>query len=322
MFGRIVKFFIVMAVFTIAAGISTYFTLSLVIKSEDTVLVPDIIGKDVVNVLEQLTELDLNTKVKGSQFSVEVPKDHVIFQDPSAGAEIKIGRDIKIVVSRGPQIIIMPDLSGISIRRARIKIEELDLCRGATSSTSDMVVDKGDIIAQFPLPGSSVNRGVCVDLLVSKGSPPKSFKMPDLVGLQLDDALLTIDKSRLVHGEISVKYHRDKPKSSILEQVPLPGSRIEEWQPVNMVINRKKSFASNGSLVSEPSKRIFRYRIDKGFLKRHIQIQLKKGGLSQDLYDNFIGPDHEIWLIIPTDEEATLLVYEDEKLVHTEIFEN
>ena len=77
MFGRIVKFFIVMAVFTIAAGISTYFTLSLVIKSEDTVLVPDIIGKDVVNVLEQLTELDLNTKVKGSQFSVEVPKDHV-----------------------------------------------------------------------------------------------------------------------------------------------------------------------------------------------------------------------------------------------------
>ena len=322
MFGRIVKFFIIMAVFSIVAGISTYITLSLVIKSEDTVMVPDIIGKDVVNVLEKLTELDLNTKVKGSKYSVEVPKDHVIFQDPSAGSEIKKGRDIKIVISRGPQKIIMPNLSGISLRRARITIEELDLCRGVTSSTSDMVVDKGDIIAQFPLPNSSVNRGFCVDLLVSNGPRPKSFKMPDLVGLQLDDALLTIDKSRLVHGEINVKYHRDKPKSSILEQVPLPGSRTEEWQPVNMVINRKKSLASNGSLVSDSSKRIFRYRIDKGFLKRHILVQLKKGGISQDLYDNFIGPDHEIWLIIPTDDEATLLVYEDEKLVHTEIFEN
>ena len=322
MFGRIATFFIVMAVFTIVAGISTYITLSLVIKSEDTVLVPDIIGKDVVSVLEDLTELDLNTKVKESQYSVEVPKDHVIFQDPRAGSEIKKGRDIKIVISRGPQIIIMPNFSGISLRRARIAIEELDLCRGATSSTSDLVVDKGDIIAQFPLPGSNVNRGVCVDLLVSNGPRPKSFKMPDLVGLQLDDALLTIDKNHLVHGEINVKYHRDKPKSSILEQVPLPGSRIEEWQPVNMVINRKKSLASNGSLVSEPSKRFFRYRIDKGFLKRHIQVQLKKGGISQDLFDNFIGPDREIWLIIPTDDEATLLVYEDEKLVHTEIFEN
>ena len=122
--------------------------------------------------------------------------------------------------------------------------------------------------------------------------------------------------------EIKVRYHQDKPKSSILEQVPLPGSRVEEWQTVNLVVNRRKSLASNGSLVSEPAKRFFRYRIDNGFLKRHIQIQLKKDGISQDLYDNFIGPDQEIWLIIPTDEEATLLVYEDEKLVHTEIYEN
>ena len=322
MLRRIVKVFIIMAVFTIVAGVSTYFTLSLIIKSEDSVLVPDVIGKDVVKVLEQLTELDLNTKVKESQYSVEVPKNHVIFQEPSAGSEIKIGRDIKIVISRGPQTIMMPNLFGISLRQAQITIEELDLCLGATSSTSDMVVDKGDIKAQFPLPDSMVNRGVCVDLLVSKGPRPKSFKMPDIVGLQLDDALLTIDNSRLVHGEIKVRYHRDKPKSSILEQAPLPGSRVEEWQTVNLVVNRRKSLASNGSLVSGPSKRFFRYRIDNGFLKRHIQIQLKKGGISHELYDNFIGPDQEIWLIIPTDDEATLLVYEDEKLVHTEMYEN
>lgn len=322
MLGRIVKIVFVVALFTGIVGLSTYFTLSLIIKSEDTVLVPDFIGKDVVNVLEKTTELELNTKVKGSQYSVEVRKNHVIFQEPSAGSEIKKGRDVKIVISRGPQIIKMPNLFGISLPRARISIEELDLCRGVTSSTSDMTVDKGDIIAQFPPPGAKVNRGVCVDLLVSKGPRPKSFKMPDLVGLQLDDALLTIDKNRLVHGEIKVKYHRDKPKSSILEQVPPSGSRVEEWQAVNLVINRRKSLASPGSLEPEPSKGFFRYRIDKGFLKRHIQVQLKKGGISQNLYDNFNRPDDEIWLIIPTDDEATLLVYEDEKLVHTEIFEN
>ena len=78
MIGRILKIAVFCVVFAILAGISAYFTLSLVIKSEDTVIVPDFIGKDVVYVLEYLTELGLNTKVKGSQYSLDMPKHHVI----------------------------------------------------------------------------------------------------------------------------------------------------------------------------------------------------------------------------------------------------
>ena len=44
-------------VFLVVAGISAYLTLTLIIKSEDTVIVPDLEGKDVVYALELLTEL-------------------------------------------------------------------------------------------------------------------------------------------------------------------------------------------------------------------------------------------------------------------------
>jgi eukaryotic-like serine/threonine-protein kinase len=64
-------------------------TLTLIIKSEDTVIVPELIGKDVVSALERLTELELNAKVKGSEYSTEFPKNHVVFQDPQPGSEIK-----------------------------------------------------------------------------------------------------------------------------------------------------------------------------------------------------------------------------------------
>ncbi len=322
MLARIIKISVFLAAFVFVAGISTYFTLSLIIKSEDTVVVPDFIGKDVIIVLEQLTDLELNTKVKGSEYSIAVPKNHVIFQEPNAGTEIKKGRDIKFVISRGPQKIIMPNLSGLSLQRARLTLEELDLCSGVLSHASDIAVESGTVIAQSPLSGTTVNRGYCIDLLVSQGPRPKSYKMPDLIGLRLDDALLTIDKSRLVHGEIKVKYRQDRPKSSIVDQFPAAGSRIVEGQAVNLVVNRRKPVSASGAQVASPSKWFFRYRIDKGFLKRHIQVQLKKDGFSQVLFDNFVHPGREIWLIIPTDEEAMLLVYEDEQLIRTEVYEN
>lgn len=317
MLGRIIKISIFILVFAFFAGVSTYVTLNLIIKSEDSVVVPDFIGKDVVIVLEQLSNLELNTKVKGSEYSIEVPKNHVIFQDPKGGTEIKRGRDVKIILSKGPQTIVMPNLVGESLQRARLALEDLDLCRGALSMTSDRFVDEGSVMAHSPPEGTTVSRGTCVDLLVSKGPLPRSYKMPDLVGLQLEDALLTVDKNRLAHGEIKAWYIKDRPKNTVVEQSPQPGSRIAENQAVNLVVNRRKpvSISENGRLTAP--KAFFRYRIDKGFLKRHIQVQLKKDGLSQNLFDNFVTPGQEIWLIIPTEEEATLLVYEDDTLVHT-----
>ena len=317
MLGRIIKIAVFILTFTLVAGVSTYVTLNLIIKSEDSVVVPDFIGKDVVVVLEQLTDLELNTKVKGSEYSIEVPKNHVIFQDPKGGTEIKRGRDVKIILSKGPQTIAMPNLVGEPLQRARLTIEDLDLCRGALSLTSDRVVDDGGVMAHSPPAGTTVNRGTCVDLLVSKGPPPRSYKMPDLIGLLLEDALLTIDKNRLTHGEIKARYSKDRPKGSVVEQSPSPGSRIEEGQAVNLVVNRRKQVAVSGGGRDASAKAFFRYTIDKGFLKRHIQVQLKKDGMSQDLFDDFVSPGQEIWLIIPTEEEATLLVYEDDVLVHT-----
>ena len=66
MIGRILKVTALIFTFLIIAGLSAYFTLSILIKSEDTVIVPDFVGKDIIYVLEFLGELDLNTRVKGT----------------------------------------------------------------------------------------------------------------------------------------------------------------------------------------------------------------------------------------------------------------
>ena len=315
MIGRIIKIAAFCVIFIGVAGITSYFTLSLIIKSEDTVIVPDFVGKDVVYVLESLTELGLNTKVKGSEYNADVPKNYIIFQEPKAGSEIKKGRDVKIIFSKGPQMIPMPNLAGLSLQQGRLIFEEQDLCRGSLSTVFDIGTDKDTVIAQSPPSGATVRRGSCVDLLVSEGPRPTAYKMPDLSGLQLEDALLTIERYHLPHGEIKTQIEKGKSKNSVLEQEPPAGYRVIEGDEVNLVINRRKEA---GTVAGG----IFHYRIDNGFLKRHIRVQLNRDGLTNDLFDDFVSPGKDIWLIIPRDRPATLLVYDDDRLVRTEVYDN
>ncbi|MGB7920042.1 MAG: PASTA domain-containing protein [Desulfobacterales bacterium] len=315
MIGRIIKIAALCVIFIGVAGITSYFTLSFIIRSEDTVIVPDFVGKDVVYVLESLTDLGLNTKVKGSEYNADVPKNHIIFQEPKAGSEIKKGRDVKIIFSKGPQMIPMPNLAGLSLQQARLIFEEQDLCRGSLATVFDIGTDKDTVIAQAPSSGATVRRGSCVDLLVSEGPRPAAYKMPDLSGLQLEDALLTIERYHLPHGEIKTQIEKGKSKNSVLEQEPPAGYRVIEGDEVNLVINRRKEA---GTVAGG----IFHYRIDNGFLKRHIRVQLNRDGLTSDLFDDFVSPGKDIWLIIPRDQSATLLVYDDERLVRTEVYDN
>ena len=85
MIPRIFKIAALFFIFILVVGASAYLTLTLIVKSEDTEVVPDLVGKDVVYALELLSDLGLNTKVEGSEYSIKVSKNSVIFQEPAPG---------------------------------------------------------------------------------------------------------------------------------------------------------------------------------------------------------------------------------------------
>ena len=110
MISRIASIGLIVLVFTVIAGVSAYLTLTFFIKQEDTVVVPDLVGKDVVHVLFELTDLGLNTKVRGADYSADIPANHVIFQEPQPGDEIKKDRDVRIVISKGAKTVMYVQL--------------------------------------------------------------------------------------------------------------------------------------------------------------------------------------------------------------------
>jgi beta-lactam-binding protein with PASTA domain len=317
---RIVKITTLFFGVVLIAGASAYFTLTLLIKSSDTVVVPDLISKDVVYVLEILSDLGLNTKIKGSKYRSDIPKNHVIFQEPDPGMEIKKGRDVRIIISKGAKTILPPNVTGLSIQQARIILEENDLKEGKFSITYSDTHKKDEIIAQYPSPGTMISRGEAMDLLVSRGRRPKSYKMPDLNFLSLDDAVRLIERSNLTLGEITSSIHRNKPINVITGQEPLAGYHVMEGRVVHLEINRKPGPSAYAILEASRGVSLFRFRLENGFLKKHIRVQMNIFGTSFKIFDEFVKPGKEIWLFIPNGNEATVLLYEDGELIKTQRF--
>ncbi|MBU4013603.1 MAG: PASTA domain-containing protein [Proteobacteria bacterium] len=302
--------------------VSAYLTLTFIIKSEDKVVVPDLVGKDVVLILEMLSDLGLNTKIKGSEYSDNVPKNHVIFQEPEPGSEIKKRRDIRIIISKGTKRILMPNLKGLSIQQARLIIEENGLSLNKLSSTYSENVKKNEIISQFPSPGRMIARGGFLNLLVSTGIRQNAYKMPDIKGQSLEEAIALIESFNLLLGEIKFLFIEEKPENIIIDQVPLSGHKVIEGTYVNITLNREAGRKGQKHLNSTKGVSLFKYRLNYGFLKKHIRLRLNSFGISNDIFDSFMKPGEEIWSLIPGNKDATVLLYEDDKLIKTEVFDS
>lgn len=307
-------------IFIGVAGVSAYLTLMMIIKSEDSVVVPDLVGKDIVHCLELLSGLGLNTKVTGSEFSPDAPKNHVIFQDPAPGEEIKKGRDVRLALSKGFETLAAPDLRGLTSRQARIALEENDLSRGVVSSTFSMHTPKDSVIEQSPAPGTTVKQFSAVDLLVSLGRVPRAYMMPDLDGIRLSDAIPMIEKYGMSTGKIRSVASKDRSNGVILEQTPKPGYRIVEGTVIHLAAVGKQGDKDRNGRHGAVGSGLFRYRLPTGFLKRHVLVRLKSFGLSMTLYDDFLDPGREVWCLVPSNEDATLLFYLDNELIETRLY--
>jgi serine/threonine-protein kinase len=239
MIGRAFNFAIVFICLVIVAGISAYLTISFMIKGEDRVLVPELTGKEAVGTFEMLTRMGLNPKVKGSEYHDQVPLNHILSQEPSAGSEIKKGRDIRMVLSKGPRTIPIPNLKGVPLHQARKILQENGLCIGNISRTSSDRFTKDQVIAHSPGSGYILEQGKCVDLLVSQGVFPKTFVMPDLDGLSFAEAAYLVEKMNLHVGEVLFSSREDRKENSIIGQKPISGYRVIEGTSVQLIRNRK-----------------------------------------------------------------------------------
>ena len=200
------------------------------------VAVPDIVGMNIKQADEELTKLGLVMNVIARQSDTEVEKDSVISQDPGKGRKVKTGREINVVISEGSEKVKVPNITGINIKEAGVRLENKGLNLGKVDEVSDEKYEAGMVISQKPTADSSVEPGTSIDVVVSKGKANR-ITMPDLKGLPQTSARKKLEDNKLVLGDVKRQESTSYFSDQVSAQDIAAGVLVDEGTKVNITIS-------------------------------------------------------------------------------------
>ncbi len=152
------------------------------------VQVPDPGGADATTMAERLVASGL--RVEGVARASDEPSGTVLALDPEAGTPLRPGRAVRLVYAVSPGQVApatVPALLGQSLASAEARLSEAGLDVGRVVRVYERApVDV--VLAQSATAGSVLGIGTPIDLLISLGPPQETTFVPDLVGLDEDDA--------------------------------------------------------------------------------------------------------------------------------------
>ena len=123
------------------------------------VTVPSLAGLSYAGAAAKLATLHLSA-TEVTEFSTQVRAGAVITTEPSPGATVPQGTLVTVLVSKGPQLVRVPDLEFKSVATAQSLLQAAGLSLGAVYGPSG----SGVVIDQTPAPGSMVAPGTTVNL--------------------------------------------------------------------------------------------------------------------------------------------------------------
>lgn len=135
-------------------GLSTYLTISLTLKFQQTTICPDVRGKTVEEARELIKDKGLSLVVMRYERRNDVPYNHITVQKPDANISTKKGRVVYVIVSEGPELMKVPSFVGLTPEQAQLVLSEKHLVLEKTVMVPHEKA--GKIIAQVPSSGNDI----------------------------------------------------------------------------------------------------------------------------------------------------------------------
>ncbi|MFE9054702.1 Stk1 family PASTA domain-containing Ser/Thr kinase [Streptomyces mutabilis] len=119
---------------------------ALVVSKGSPIDVPDVTGDDLADARAELTEAGLKVKVAEKQVNSEYGKGQVARQTPGSGSRAAEGDTVTLTVSKGPEMIEVPDVVGDSVDDAKRTLKDagfdVDEDRGLLGLFGDTVKEQ------------------------------------------------------------------------------------------------------------------------------------------------------------------------------------
>jgi serine/threonine-protein kinase len=258
--------------------------------------------KNPVPALTGLTEAEARNQISEFGWKINLVRERnddvaagqVIRTDPVLGANLAKRDTLTVVVSQGPTLSVLVEVTGLTAEEATAKITELGLVPAA-ADVPDETIAPG-IVVSWSIPdqptlkvGDSVVKGTTVAINVSTG--PAERDIPDLKGLSLVDATAKVTELGLVVAEAPTAPHPDIPAGQVSAQVPAVGEKLPKGGTVTITISKGQVTTLVPSIIGKDfatvKERLERYGMVIGSVTGNKSRGLKTASIDGKSVKNF-----------------------------------
>ena len=232
-----------------------YVYLPIKTKQNDSISVPDVVGMEIDGLDEFITSRALNYVIlPDSGYDANLPPKAVLSQFPQSSSKVKQGRKIYLTLNAvTPPKVEMPDLVGKSLKTVELQFKAMGVIEGKKIFTPGPYKNtfvSAQIDGRDIEPGTLIDKGSTIDLILQNGKGQQYFEAPDVIGENQENAELIIYGSSLKIGEIYFEK-ADTLLGKVIKQIPQPGSRVRIGQRFDLWISTADSSSIAGAPIND-----------------------------------------------------------------------
>lgn len=240
------------------------FSLNFVTKHGETLVIPSVTGVSLQEASAILEGNGFEIMIQDSVYIDTASPHAVLRQFPEARSVVKKNRTVYLTINRAvPPTIEMPNFINMTFRSAEMSLKQYGLLLKDTFYKTDFAKNavleqhyRGDQIK----PGTKIQMGSEITLILGSGLGNTEFRVPDLVGLTYSEALTLLESNNLTAGaRVFDMDVRDSANAFVYRQNPprfdYDGkiSRIRPGQSMDLWLGVARPVRINDSLnVNNP----------------------------------------------------------------------
>ncbi|MFH9956267.1 Stk1 family PASTA domain-containing Ser/Thr kinase [Streptomyces roseolus] len=197
--------------------------------------VPAVLGQTEQAARERLADAGLEPGTTERAFSDVYERGTVMAVDPAPGERVRSHATVTLTLSRGPEIVKVPNLKNKPLDEARRILTEQGLAPGVVTSAFSTTVAQGAVIGSDPEPGTERAPDSAVALVISKGAP---VDVPDVTGETVADATAALQEAGLKVSVAPERVHSPEDAGSVAAQSLAEGSRAAKGDAVTLTVSK------------------------------------------------------------------------------------
>jgi len=190
--------------------------------------VPDLVGLDEQAARAEVADFDWNIEIRRARSDEHPTPGEVIETAPPAGARLAEDEPFLIVVSEGPELRTLVDLTGMTLAEAETQLAKQRLVALPPIEEHHEEVPEGSVIS-WSVPddeslgaGSQVLPETEIQLVISAGPAPRTI--PEVVGRTVEEATAALEELQLEVEVAEAVFHDEIPAGSVVSVDPPEGT--------------------------------------------------------------------------------------------------